>query len=130
LSKQALAVLDVATRFDGDFVTGAGKPFTSFSDLKKDVDGLTSPPVAGWRLHDLRRTCASGMARLGIPPYIVEHTLGHQKSGSLRGVAGVYQRYDYQAEKTEALARWGAHVEALVGGTPSGRRRHLQVVAA
>jgi integrase len=67
-------------------------------------------------LHDLRRSVATGMAdRLGIQPHIVEAILNHA-SGAKRGVAGVYNRAQYLAEKKQALERWADYVLALVEG--------------
>ena len=69
--------------------------------------------VAGWRLHDLRRTIVSGMARLGVPPNVADKILNHQ-AGTISGVAAVYQRHDFLVERKEALDRWGTHVEQIV----------------
>ena len=69
--------------------------------------------VKNWRLHDLRRTCVSGMARLGIPPHVADKILNHQ-SGTISGVAAIYQRHDFLAERNGALERWGAHVAKIV----------------
>lgn len=66
-----------------------------------------------WRLHDLRRTCTTGMARLGIPPHVADRVLNHQ-SGTISGVAAVYNRFQYLDERREALCAWGKFVEALV----------------
>ena len=63
-------------------------------------------------LHDLRRTAASGMAGLGVQPHVIEACLNH-KSGTIRGVAAVYNRFNYATEKRAALDLWGAHVAAL-----------------
>jgi integrase len=71
--------------------------------------GNNLPP---WVLHDLRRTAASGMASLAVPPHVVEAVLNH-KSGVIRGVASVYNRYSYATEKRAALDAWGQHVAAL-----------------
>ncbi|MDV4182950.1 site-specific integrase [Rhizobium brockwellii] len=71
------------------------------------------PQIAPWRLHDLRRTCASGMAELGQPVHVVEAVLNH-KSGSIKGVAAVYNRYEYAEEKRRALFAWAAHVASLI----------------
>lgn len=68
--------------------------------------------VAPWRLHDLRRTAASGMARAGISVAVVEKVLNHV-SGTFGGIVGVYQRHDFATEKRQALAAWAAHVESL-----------------
>jgi hypothetical protein len=44
--------------------------------------------VTGWQLHDLRRTCVSGMARLGVAPHVADKILNHQ-AGTISGVAAV-----------------------------------------
>lgn len=71
-----------------------------------------------WTLHDLRRTAASGMAGLGIAPHVVEAALNH-KSGSIKGVAAVYNRYNYSAEKRTALEAWGRYLDNLTSGAPA-----------
>lgn len=76
----------------------------------EDPDAVTMLP---WRLHDLRRTLASGLARLGHPPHVVEAVLNHT-NGTISGVAAIYNRYSYLAEKRHALEAWGRFVEALV----------------
>lgn len=72
-------------------------------------------PVPHWTFHDLRRTCATGMARLGIPVRVTEAVLNHV-SGTGGGIVGVYQRHDYAEEKRQALEAWGRYVLALVEG--------------
>jgi integrase len=71
---------------------------------------------APWRLHDLRRTAATRMAELGVQPHIVEAILNHI-SGHKAGIAGVYNRAAYAAEKRDALTLWSDHVMALVEGS-------------
>ena len=66
-----------------------------------------------WRLHDLRRTMASNMARLGIAPQVIEKVLNHS-SGAISGVAAVYNRYAYNKEKRAALETWARALEAIV----------------
>lgn len=68
--------------------------------------------MAPWRLHDLRRTAATGMASIGVLPHVVEAVLNHI-SGAKAGVAGIYNRATYAREKREALDLWAAHVLAL-----------------
>jgi integrase len=68
-----------------------------------------------WVLHDLRRTFATGLQRLGFPQEVTEAALNH-RSGTLAGVAGVYSRHDYADEKRAALDSWARHVEAIVSG--------------
>ena len=108
LSNQSLTVLK-RTNKRGPYVFSVlgTKPFQEFSKAKRELDRLSG--VTGWRLHDLRRTCVSGMARLGIAPHVADKILNHQ-SGTIAGVAAVYQRHDFLAERREALDRWGAHV--------------------
>jgi integrase len=74
--------------------------------------------IAPFRLHDLRRTCATGMAELGIAPHIVEAALNHV-SGARAGVAGTYNRAVYFDERRAALERWSLHVAGLVSGKPA-----------
>ena len=69
--------------------------------------------VTGWTLHDLRRTCASGLAKLGVSIAVIEQILNH-RGGSLAGVAGVYIRHQFEKEKRAALQQWADHVERLV----------------
>ena len=69
----------------------------------------TSP---SWRLHDLRRTAATGMGGIRVLPHVVEAVLNHV-SGHKAGVAGVYNRARYQEPMREALAMWADRVTAL-----------------
>jgi integrase len=72
--------------------------------------------IDDWILHDLRRTAATGMARLNIPPHVVDKILNHV-SGSIRGVAAVYNRHAYLDERRAALEAWARHVERIVRPT-------------
>jgi len=108
LSDQSVAVL---RRVDQRGSLLGTKPFRDFSRAKRLLDQVSG--VAGWRLHDLRRTCVSGMARLGIPPHIADKILNHN-AGTISGVAAVYQRHEFLSERREALERWGTHVAHIV----------------
>ena len=68
--------------------------------------------VAGWVLHDLRRTVVSGMASLGVAPHVADKVLNHQ-SGTISGVAAVYQRHEFLLERQAALNLWGEHIAGL-----------------
>ena len=101
------------------------KPFAEFSRAKLQLDQLSR--VTGWRLHDLRRTCVSGMARLGIPPHIADKILNHN-AGTISGVAAVYQRHEFLSERQEALERWGSHVAHIVAEASGEIHRNIRRV--
>jgi integrase len=127
LSEQSMAVLKRLER-RGPFVlsTLGTKPFRDFGRGKRLLDQLSG--VTGWRLHDLRRTCVSGMARLGIAPHVADKILNHQ-SGTISGVAAVYQRHDFLAERKDAIERWGRHVRKILTDASSDRRSIIRRVA-
>jgi len=111
LSEQALRVLRDAPRTGPlVFSTDGTTPFQGYSKAKKRLDDASG--VSGWTLHDLRRTVVSGMARLGVAPHVADKILNHQ-SGTISGVAAVYQRHEFMNERKEALLRWGQHVAML-----------------
>ena len=72
--------------------------------------------IPRWTFHDLRRTAATGMARLGIPVRVTEAVLNHV-SGTGGGIVAVYQRHDYADEKRQALEAWGRFVIGLANGS-------------
>jgi integrase len=112
LSDEAIAVLRRMEK-QGPFAFAfhGTKPFQSFAPAKRKLDELSK--VTDWRLHDLRRTCVSGMAGLGIAPHVADKILNHQ-SGTISGVAAVYQRHEFLRERKEALDQWGAHVAKII----------------
>ncbi len=107
------AILEAQHRQDGrDFVFGRGQGgFSGFSRCKERLDEkLNLPP---WTLQDLRRSTATHMAEIGVQPHIIEAVLNHI-SGHKGGVAGIYNRASYEAEKATALARWADHVANIL----------------
>ena len=111
------------------FTTTGETPVSGWSKAKASLDeavtninrGKTLP---GWRLHDLRRTVATGMQRLGISLQVIEAVLGHL-SGSRAGIVGVYQRHKFDAEKKAAIGAWAEHVSRLVAENKrNSRARH------
>jgi integrase len=68
-----------------------------------------------WTLHDLRRTVATGLQRLGTRFEVTEALLNHV-SGAKSGVAGVYQRHDWKTEKRAALLAWARELDRIVTG--------------
>lgn len=93
------------------FSTNGRTAVSGWSKVKVRLDKLSG--VEGWRLHDIRRTAATGMASIGVAPHIVEAVLNHV-SGAKAGVAGIYNRAAYGPEKRAALDVWADHVQALV----------------
>ena len=87
--------------------------FNGFSKAKAALDKASG--VKDWRLHDLRRTLATGLQKLGVRLEVTEAVLNHI-AGSRAGIVGVYQRHNWADEKRAALDAWGAHVAALVEG--------------
>jgi integrase len=125
LSEPVLQILRSMPRFLGSdyvFTTTGETQISGFSRAKRRV--YTAVKTNDWRTHDLRRTAASGMARLGIPPHVVEKVLNH-KSGIISGVAAVYNRYGYENEKREALTRWASYVSQLMAQQPNSMVRHV-----
>jgi integrase len=121
LSSIALDVLKAVPRIAGSpyiLTTNGAAPSSGFAKNKRKLDGLLPADMTPWRLHDLRRTAASGMARLGINLPVIEKVLNHA-SGSFAGVVGIYQRHSFADEKRAALEAWGRHVNALVSGKPA-----------
>ena len=133
LSEQALRVIAqiprVGTRPGFVFTTNGRSPVSGFSKAKRALDRFIREDIArtmadpadheidGWVFHDIRRTVASGLRRLGQPIDVTEKILNHVGT-SFSGIRGVYQRYDYGAEKAEALNVWGQHVDSVIGYTP------------
>ncbi|WP_303810166.1 site-specific integrase [Sandarakinorhabdus limnophila] len=133
LSSAALAVLEsvdvvLSPRNDRYIFTTTGKTQVSgFSKSHAAVHGKMVEiaeqdagedvpiEIKPWRLHDLRRTCATGLASLRIPVRVTEAVLNHV-SGTAGGIVSVYQRHDYADEKREALEAWGNYVMRLVQG--------------
>ena len=99
-----------------------GRGFSGWSKAKTALDQrieeTTQAKPIPWRLHDLRRTAATRMADLGVPPHVIEAVLNHI-SGHKAGVAGIYNRASYAAEKRQALDTLAAHVEAIIAGKPA-----------
>jgi integrase len=111
-----------------DLVFGFGKgPFSGWSNSKEALDlrllearqeteGKKAAAPVAWRLHDLRRSAATHMAEMGVQPHIVEAVLNHI-SGHKAGVAGIYNRALYTAEKAAAMVLWAENLQkAHLGG--------------
>ena len=128
LSKPAVEIIagrmKAGLLFARDGKTGLTDEGRLKRELDKRIAEMTGAALPDWHLHDLRRSVATHMAEspgdggLGIQPHIVEAVLNHI-SGHKGGVAGIYNRASYLAEKRQALAMWADHVLALVAGRKS-----------
>jgi integrase len=129
LSEAAIGVLESLPRSGALVFTSTGSTaVTGFSRAKRRLDaamfatksqdlGTKREPIPPWVLHDLRRTAATGMAALNFPPHVVDKVLNHL-SGTIRGVAAVYNRFEYLDERRAALEAWGRYVANLVAPAP------------
>jgi len=116
LSPMALEIIEaVPQNSDFVFTTTGRTPVSGFSKVKVRLDILTG--LTDWRLHDLRRTAASGMAEIGIAPHVIEKVLNHV-TGQISGVAAVYNRHAYRREKADALNAWSRALGQIL--SPSG----------
>jgi len=82
--------------------------FQGFSKCKRRFDDEC--PIDHWTLHDLRRTFATHLASLRVQPHIIERILNHS-SGTISGVAAIYNRFSYQDEMREAMMLWEQKLE-------------------
>jgi integrase len=107
------------------FSTTGTTPPRGFSKAKLRLDAAIAnepgaddaKPTAGWRLHDFRRTAVTWLAGAGFPPHVADRLLNHV-GGSITGVAAVYQRGEFLAERKAALDAWAVHV--VEGRPPAG----------
>jgi integrase len=91
--------------------TYKARAFENYQRLKARLDETSG--VFDWRLHDLRRTFASGLAAQGVTLPAIERLLNHV-SGSFSGIVGVYQHYNYMPEMRRAITLWETHIGNLV----------------
>src|SRR5262249_57651700 len=94
-------------------VSGAGLGHVRWG--RAAVDKRLSGKVGSWKVHDLRRTCATRLADLGVQPHVVECILNHY-GGFRAGTSGTYNRSPYLNEMRAALALWADHLESIGSG--------------
>jgi integrase len=124
LSKPVLKELNALYEFSSSdlvFTTTGSTPVSGFSKSKRKLDHLSG--VTNWRLHDLRRSFATVTTEtLGFEPPVVDRILNHV-SGSVQGIAAVYQRGEYLKKRKEVLEGWANYLEGL------GQYGTLQIVS-
>ena len=105
------------------FTLSGNRPIHGMSKVKKRLDATMAHEfgrtLERWTIHDLRRTAATGLQRLGVRQEVTEAVLNYA-SGTVSGVARIYSRHNYAAEKRVALEAWAQHVMTLVADRPRG----------
>jgi integrase len=136
LSAAAVRIIEGLPRISDEdghvFTTTGATAVSGFSRAKRAIDKAilhameeqaeaeghdpeTVKAPANWTFHDLRRTLATNLQKLGVKLEVTEAVLNHI-SGSRAGIVGVYQRHEYAAEKRAALEQWARRLAAIVGG--------------
>lgn len=122
LPKPALAIIQAQNQIGENPYVFAGRadgPINGMSKCKARLDRASG--VSGWRVHDLRRSARSLMARAGVRPDVAERVMGH----AIAGVEGVYDRHSYRDEKTDALKRLAGLVATILN-PPEGNVRRIR----
>ncbi len=136
LAPEVVAILQDLLRHKGPhlFTTGDGMvPVSSFARAKRRLDKRMveimrevaaeagddpeTVELSRWTLHDLRRTAASGIARLGFPPHVTGAVLNHSPSATA-GITAIYVRFRYDDERRQALEAWARRLEQIVSQAP------------
>jgi integrase len=108
LSSLALSILEECPRLEPFvFTTNGTRPVRAWGQAKAALDGLG---IADWRLHDLRRTCASNLARCGVDRITISKILNHSEGG----VTSIYDRYARDSEKRRAMNRWSERLAEII----------------
>lgn len=138
LSDKAIAVLQSLPKITGKdsflFTMTGVTSISGFSKARtalhlKMVEHADGKDIPHWTFHDLRRTAASGMAKLNVAPHVIEAVLNHQ-TGVIKGIAKVYNRNTYEPEKRQALDTWSQHIHVLLSGNEDETRSALSMVNA
>ena len=112
ITSSVRAILEARPRREGrDFVFGVGEcGFSGWSKSKARLDSVLN--IGPFVVHDIRRSVATHMSEIGIPPFHVEAVLNHVSGTS--SVAKIYNRNTFEGEKIQALTRWAEHLAALI----------------
>jgi len=113
LTPLAMQIIEsIPHRADRDFLFGERSVdgFDTWQAKTAFKDGISEP----WVIHDLRRTCATGLANLGFQPHVIECVLNH--TAHRAGVGGVYNKSPYAREVKTALLTWSDHIASIISG--------------
>ena len=111
LSKQALALVNQLLEQEGEFLIKSGRagdnPINGFSKAKAQLDRLSG--VTGWKIHDIRRTVATNLTKLGVDRFLLQKVVNHTDSS----VTKIYDHYNY-LDGREALQQWADRLDDIV----------------
>jgi|SRR5215470_656102 len=105
--------LEVIAETEGDWPFGSLPSYTVGKVIK---DRRAQFGLAHWTSHDLRRTALTQMGRLGVSPFIRGHVANHRTTTKAGMTLGVYDQYDYEKEKREALDLWAGRLSGIITG--------------
>ena len=135
LSDTVIGIIRVLPRIGGSkfvFTTTEKTHVTGYSNAKEAIDkaaleilregaadsGKVEPPTQ-WQFHDLRRTLATNLQKLGVRLEVTEAILNHISGASRSDVAGVYHLHTWETEKRAALDMWSRRLAEIVDGAPA-----------
>ena len=120
----AAGLIEHTPKFESDYIFPArgtqSRSFNGWSKSKFKLDKAIAKAghdMAPWTLHDLRRTFATNLAALGVAPHITERLLNHV-SGTISGVAAIYNRHAYLDEMRDAITKWERRLVELIERAP------------
>jgi integrase len=116
LSDQVVEIIKAVPRFRGEYIfstTEGEKPIAAFGQIKTKLDKIVG--IEPWRFHDLRRTAATNIAMLGVPPQVLAAVINHSQK-SVQGVTSLYNRHAYEEEKRMALQKWADRLDIIIKG--------------
>ena len=128
--REVLQAMARAKKWPLVFTTTGRSPLSGFSTVKARLDEAMqkarqeaiatgdAEAIATWRLHDLRRSGVTALAGMGFAPHVCDRLLNHVE-GTIRGVAAVYQRHEFLAERKKALDAWADYVLTAALGPPA-----------
>ena len=112
LSHQAMAIVDELLNQDGEYLIKTGrtgdKPVNGFSKAKVQLDRYSG--LSDWKIHDIRRTVATNLSKLGVDRFLLQRVMNHTD----KSVTKIYDRYSYLDEKREALQKWADKLDDIV----------------
>ena len=113
---------EIVQTLDGDgvyvFTFNGWSPIAGWSKVKRRLNALMPPGTQPWVIHDLRRTCATNLQKLGVRLEVTETVLNHI-SGSRAGITGIYQRHKFEGEAKTAMELWARRLAEIVEGRPA-----------